>query len=91
MQINAYRICQELLNNAVKYSKATKIFLQLFYRDNKMIIQIEDNGIGFDKDKVKRDSLGMNTLKDRVALLRGEIEIDTAPQKGTNIFIELAL
>ena len=91
VQINAYRICQELLNNAVKYSKATKIFLQLFYRDNKMIIQIEDNGIGFDKDKVKRDSLGMNTLKDRVALLRGEIEIDTAPQKGTNIFIELAL
>jgi two-component system NarL family sensor kinase len=91
VEINTYRICQELLNNAVKYSKARNIFLQLFCREGKLIIQIEDNGIGFDKDKTKQDSLGMNTLKDRVALLKGEIEIDTAPQKGTNIFIELSL
>ncbi len=91
VEINTYRICQELLNNAVKYSKAPRIFLQLFCRDNKIIIQIEDNGIGFDKAKTKTDSLGMNTLRDRVALLKGEIEIDTAPQKGTNIFIELSL
>jgi signal transduction histidine kinase len=75
----------------VKYSKAAKIFLQLFCREGKLIIQIEDNGIGFDKTKTKADSLGMNTLKERVALLKGEIEIDTAPQKGTNIFIELSL
>ncbi len=91
VEINTYRICQELLNNAVKYSKAQRIFLQLFCRDGKLIIQIEDNGIGFDKTKTKTDSLGMNTLKERVALLKGEIEIDTAPQKGTNIFIELSL
>jgi signal transduction histidine kinase len=91
VEINTYRICQELLNNAVKYSKAAKIFLQLFCREGKLIIQIEDNGIGFDKTKTKADSLGMNTLKERVALLKGEIEIDTAPQKGTNIFIELSL
>jgi len=91
VEINTYRICQELLNNAVKYSKAPRIFLQLFCREHKLIIQIEDNGIGFDKSKTKADSLGMNTLKDRVALLKGEIEIDTAPQKGTNIFIELSL
>jgi len=91
VEINTYRICQELLNNAVKYSRAEKIFLQLFCRDNKLIIQIEDNGIGFDKTKVKKDSLGMNTLKERVALLQGEIEIDSTPQKGTNIFIELSI
>lgn len=91
VEINTYRICQELLNNAVKYSKAQSIFLQLFCRDGKLIIQIEDNGVGFDKSKTKADSLGMNTLKERVALLKGEIEIDTAPNKGTNIFIELAL
>ncbi len=91
VEINTYRICQELLNNALKYSKATKIFLQLFCRENKLIIQIEDNGVGFDKTKVKQDSLGMNTLKERVALLSGEIEIESAPNKGTNIFIELSL
>lgn len=91
VEINTYRICQELLNNAVKYSKASKIFLQLFCREGKLIIQIEDNGVGFDKTKSKADSLGMNTLKERVALLSGEIEIDTAPNKGTNIFIELSL
>lgn len=91
VEINTYRICQELLNNAVKYSKAKSIFLQLFCREGKLIIQIEDNGVGFDKGKTKADSLGMNTLRDRVALLKGEIEIDTAPEKGTNIFIELSL
>ncbi|MGZ3862884.1 MAG: tetratricopeptide repeat-containing sensor histidine kinase [Bacteroidia bacterium] len=91
VEINTYRICQELLNNAVKYSKAPKIFIQLFCRDSKLIIQVEDNGIGFDKTQVKKDSLGMNTLKERVALLQGEIEIDSAPQKGTNIFIELSI
>ena len=91
IEINAYRICQELLNNAVKYSQAEKIFLQLFCRDNKLIIQIEDNGIGFDKSKIKQESLGMNTLKERVALLNGEMEIDSVLQKGTNILIELSL
>jgi signal transduction histidine kinase len=91
VEINTYRICQELLNNAVKYSQAKRVFLQLFCRDNKLIIQIEDNGIGFDKDKIKQDGLGMNTLKERVALLNGEIEIDAAPEKGANIFIELSL
>ncbi len=91
VEINTYRICQELLNNAVKYSKAKNIFLQLFCRDGKLIIQIEDNGVGFDKSKTKADSLGMNTLRDRVGLLKGEIEIDTAPEKGANIFIELSL
>jgi two-component system, NarL family, sensor kinase len=91
VEINTYRICQELLNNAVKYSRAAKIFLQLFCREGKLIIQIEDNGIGFDKTKTKANSLGMTTLKERVSLLKGEIEIDTAPQKGTNIFIELSL
>lgn len=91
VEINTYRICQELLNNAVKYSKAARIFLQLFCREGKLIIQIEDNGVGFDKTKTRSGSLGMNTLKERVALLKGEIEIDTAPQKGTNIFIELSL
>jgi signal transduction histidine kinase len=91
IEVNTYRICQELLNNAVKYSKASRIFLQLFCRDHKLIIQIEDNGIGFDKSAVKQNSLGMNTLRERVALLKGDIELDTAPQKGTNIFIELAL
>jgi two-component system NarL family sensor kinase len=88
VEINTYRICQELLNNSVKYSKAKEIFLQLFCRDNKLIIQFEDNGIGFDKDKIKEGSLGMNILKERVALLKGEMEIESAPQKGTNILIE---
>ncbi|HKC67823.1 MAG TPA: ATP-binding protein, partial [Bacteroidia bacterium] len=91
VEINVYRICQELINNAVKYSKATKVFLQLFCRDNKLIIQIEDNGIGFDKNNLKQESLGMNILKERVTLLNGEMEIDSVLTKGTNIFIELSL
>ncbi|HET6993219.1 MAG TPA: tetratricopeptide repeat protein, partial [Bacteroidia bacterium] len=66
VEINTYRICQELLNNSVKYSKAKEIFLQLFCRDKKLIIQFEDNGIGFDKNEIKEGTLGMNILKERV-------------------------
>ena len=91
VEVNVYRICQELINNAIKYSQARKIFLQLFCRDTKLIIQIEDNGTGFDKNKISQASLGLNILKERVTLLNGEIEIDSVLEKGTNIFIELSL
>lgn len=91
VEVNVYRICQELINNAVKYSNATKIFLQLFCRDAKLIIQIEDDGIGFEKSKINQESLGISILQERVALLNGEIEIDSVLEKGTNIFIELSL
>ena len=91
IEINVYRICQELITNSVKHSNATIINLQLFYRDSKLVIQVEDNGVGFNHLKTRDDGIGLRNIKNRVQLLQGEMVIDSSPGKGCTIIIDFLL
>lgn len=93
LEINTYRITQELINNALKHSKAEEIFVQLFYRDNKLVLQVEDNGIGFDHAAAaaQKSSMGLKNISSRILLLSGHLEIDSVPDKGTTIVVEFPL
>ncbi len=93
LEIAVYRITQELINNALKHAKASEIFVQLFYRENKLILQIEDNGIGFveAESKNKLNSMGLKNIANRVKLLDGHVEIDSVLNKGTTALIEFPL
>ncbi|WP_292010703.1 histidine kinase [Chryseobacterium sp.] len=89
IQMNIYRIIQELLANSVKHSEANTILLQCSQSNDNFMITIEDNGKGFrETDHIKTKSMGLHNLKNRVDYLKGQIEINSDAE-GTAITIEL--
>ncbi len=87
-----YRISQELLQNAVKHSKAKNVYLQFIGENNNLSLIYEDDGIGFDYTQTKHNGLGLNNVENRVTLLNGSLQIDTSEKgKGTTIVIEVQL
>ncbi len=90
-----YRMCQELVNNIVKHAGATRALLEVSKDKDAVYIEARDNGRGLDPGRLEGNQpgqgIGMRTLRDRVALLGGTLEIDTAPGKGTLINIAIPL
>jgi len=85
-----FRILQESLNNAAKYSEATKITIELGSRKNCTYLEIIDNGVGFDLAIKKRsDSYGLTGMKERAYLLDGTVDIWSEPGKGVKIKVEV--
>jgi PAS domain S-box-containing protein len=85
-----FRILQEALNNIVKHANATLVRIQLQISDNKLVLQITDNGVGFDKNNSGReDSYGMIGMKERVILLDGELDIISEIGHGTTVRVEI--
>mgnify|MGYP006278064465 FL=1 len=88
-----FRIIQELFNNTAKYSEADRISTELNEDENKIYLNIRDDGIGFDKEQMKKSKdptgLGILSMEDRVNALGGEFELKTAPGQGTKIRIIL--
>ncbi|MEL6975285.1 MAG: sensor histidine kinase [Bacteroidota bacterium] len=86
--LTIYRIVQELINNAVKHSKATEVLVQYLVEDNRINITVEDNGQGFSKEKAdKKGGMGLGNLRNRVAYLNGEIDFVSSPEEGTTVHI----
>ena len=85
-----YRIVQELLNNVVKHADATIVLVQIMRHDNNLNITIEDNGKGFDvSNSFKGD--GLNNVRSRVDYLKGQLDIQSIPGKGTSIHIDFTI
>jgi len=94
VKIAIYRLVQEGLNNIVKHSEATQALVRLVYSYPNIILRIEDNGKGFDVDQLtktvtKKGCMGIWSMKERVALLNGEMTIRSVEQIGTNIHIQI--
>ncbi len=87
IELNMYRIIQESLNNAIRHSECTRIDIQLVLEENSLHYTIEDNGKGFDPQKVIGEGLGLWNIGNRVNGLSGDLEISSKPDKGTLISI----
>jgi signal transduction histidine kinase len=83
VKINVYRIIQECLNNIIKHADAKHIFVTLDADDTFLHGLIEDNGIGFDTNSEMKKGIGLHNIKTRVEFLKGELEINSEPDKGT--------
>jgi len=89
-EIKVYFIVTELINNILKHSNATSGIVTLEARSNHLIINIEDNGKGFDDSKSQHnDGFGLTQIKARVRSLKGKISIISKVNKGTLIYIKL--
>lgn len=87
-----YRIVQELMNNILRHSEATEALVQINRRDDILNVTVEDNGRGFDwSDARSKKGLGMSNLENRVAFLKGDLNVESSRDRGTSVFIELVL
>ena len=91
LEINLYRITQEILNNAIKHSKAKNLSFQYQINDNELIFIYEDDGVGFNYNKKKTKGEGLNNITNRVTSMSGFISINSKIGKGTSISIEMII
>lgn len=89
-----YRTVQEALNNITKHAEAKRIALRCKKINSVCILDIEDDGKGFqlDTDEMKKGRhLGLSLMKERVELLNGRLDIVSAEGKGTKVHMEIPL
>ena len=91
LELTAFRIAQELVNNAMKHSGAVKIDLQLIADIDRICIQVVDNGKGFDTKSKSGDGKGLVSIRDRVTANNGRFEIESTPGEGTEATVEFLL
>jgi two-component system, NarL family, sensor kinase len=93
-EIFLFRITQEILNNIVKHSKASSILITLFFREEKFLLEVADNGVGFDTVKMQNSGsptsgVGLRSMKNRAKLIGANINISSVPDNGTTIVVDL--
>ena len=84
LRIALFRVIQEALNNTAKHSKADLVRLSLGKKEDKIELNIEDNGMGFDLENYRK-GLGLTSMRERTELLGGSFAIESTPGKGTTI------
>jgi PAS domain S-box-containing protein len=89
----AYRIVQEALTNVARHAQAGEATVRLWARSDTLGIQVEDHGIGFDRQRVHASgrSVGLAGMRDRTSTLGGTLTIETSVGSGTCIIAELPL
>jgi len=89
-ELNLYRIAQELLNNSLKYAKAKNIQIQIIRRrKGKIILTVEDDGIGCDLKNISSNGIGLMNIRTRVQSLGGLFFIESQIGKGLLATIEI--
>jgi signal transduction histidine kinase len=85
-----YRVSQEALRNAARHSGARAAHLALRTNGTMLELQIEDDGSGFEPAAAhRRGGLGLTSMAERVRLVGGTVEVDTAVGRGTRIFLRV--
>jgi PAS domain S-box-containing protein len=95
-EINIYRLIQEALNNIKHHAEADRATIRLVASSPDIVIRIKDNGKGFNVNQrreqaLKEKRMGLQSMVERVRLLEGAINIQSKPDKGTYILIEIPL
>ncbi|GGD03215.1 sensor histidine kinase [Pontibacillus salipaludis] len=87
--LGIYRIVQELLTNAMKHSRADKVFIMLYREGSDVRLVYEDNGVGINPNKriETYSHMGISGIEQRVNGLNGEISIQSAPKQGFQMYI----
>jgi len=88
-EISFYRIVQECLNNIVKHSQASDAYINIKKETDSMLLEISDNGTGFNTDNnTGKIGIGLTGIRERARLLGSELNISSSPGSGTVISLE---
>jgi two-component system, NarL family, sensor histidine kinase DegS len=92
VEVMVFRAMQELLSNAIHQNQATSVKVQVDMGDAAIRLSLDDNGNGFDTDSLEKQSnLGLKLIKDRVEMLGGKFDVDTAPGKGARVTLMIPI
>jgi signal transduction histidine kinase len=86
-----YRVAQEALNNALKHARATALTVTLQRGGNAVMLEIQDDGVGFDPSAVDDSGMGLHSMRERVEKLGGIMTIDSAAGEGTRVRVTIGL
>jgi len=89
VMLGLFRIAQEALGNAIKYSGATKVSVRLTKRPAMLILEIADNGRGFDVEAVPSKGLGLMSMVERSETIGGYIDIQSRPGAGVTVTVRI--
>ncbi|WP_280813511.1 CHASE3 domain-containing protein [Variovorax sp. TBS-050B] len=84
-QLTIYRMVQESLTNIGKYAEATEATIVLKNYENHVIVEVADNGKGFDPLRIRPSTHGLAGMRHRVEAARGKLTISAAPGRGTRV------
>jgi len=91
LEVAIFRLVQEAVNNARKHAQASTIQVEIDFADDRSVsIRVEDDGVGFDIERLKaewfdRESFGLMSMKERIELLGGEFDVTSALGQGTRL------
>ncbi|UVD79335.1 histidine kinase [Myroides albus] len=85
-QLLVYRIIQELVNNAIKHAEASQIIIQLVEEEHEIIVTVEDDGKGFDTNKLDlKKSAGFHNIQSRIQFMKGTLAVHSEENIGTSV------
>jgi signal transduction histidine kinase len=82
-----FRMLQEFFSNTIKHSKASKLEVFIFYKENSIEFIAKDNGVGFEINNIRSKGIGLQNIKARAKLINAEAKMKSEPQKGTSLII----
>jgi two-component system CheB/CheR fusion protein len=93
VEITFYRVAQEALNNVSKHAHATRVDVVLEGHADAIVLVVEDDGVGFDSAAKDRSATGIGLIgmRERAALIGGTLEVESAPGKGTTVYLRYSL
>src|SRR5215213_7358272 len=80
-----FRVAQEALANVARHSGAKSVEVDLVYDPARLMLRVTDDGRGFDPKKNTGDGFGLQSMSERVAMLGGYVDVESAPGKGTRV------
>jgi two-component system, NarL family, sensor histidine kinase LiaS len=86
-----FRILQESVSNTLRHAKATTLEVLLVKRGNLVILRVVDDGIGFDVEKTKTGSYGLQNMHERAVEIGGTLQIVSVPNQGTRLEVRVPL
>ncbi len=85
-----FRVLQEIVSNIIKHAKANHVSIQLIRDEKEISMMIEDNGVGFDTNKINDfDGIGLKNIQSRIEFLNGRVDFDSQVGRGTIVNIEV--
>jgi PAS domain S-box-containing protein len=84
-----YRVLQESLTNIARHAEAQHVGIVLRHQDDSVVLEVSDDGLGFNPSKVKLKSFGLVGMRERLQAEGGELEIRSEPNNGTRIIAHL--